>query len=155
MPRMAVLPQRPLSEAKAKLSDVMTEVVHRHQPVLVDRHRGKETMLLMDTESLRPLLAHFRFETHTRFEDGEWTLFSPELNLFATDADFDAALDELVEVAESYAADFFARHDFYMQTDRAAHQPWLLRLAITDDHESRRQLFIEPPEHVRGARPVA
>jgi hypothetical protein len=154
MSTMAVLPQRPLSEAKAKFSDVMTEVVHRHQPVLVDRHRGKETMLLMATDSLLPILGHFRFETQSRFEDGQWTLFSPELNLVAGDAQFDAALDELVELAEQYASDFFARCEFYMQTDRSAHAPWLLRLALTEDHESRRQLFIEPPQHALAGRPA-
>ena len=145
-----VLPHRSVSEAKAKLSDVMTEVVHRHQPVVVDRHRGKEAMVLFGVDSLRPMLDRFKFDTQTRFEDGEWTLFSPELNLLAGAESFDGALDELVELAEQYATDFFARQVFYMQTDRAEHMPWLLRLALTD-HDARRDLFIEAPVMARAS----
>lgn len=147
MRSMQLLQTKGLSEAKAQLSDVMTEVVHRHHPVVVDRHRGKEAMLLFAPEDLRPLLMHFRFAPETAFADGEWTLFSPELNLTAGGETFDAALDELVEVAEEYAQDYFARQEFYAQTDRVRHMPWLLRLALTEP-SARRELFVEPPERV-------
>ena len=106
-------------------------------------------MVLLGRSYLQPLLARFRFDPQTSFEDGEWTIFSPELNLVAGGETFDAALDELVELAEDYAQDFFARNDFYNQTDRAEHLPWLLRLALTEPAE-RRKLFVEPPEDARA-----
>jgi len=145
-----LLTTKGLSEAKATLSDVMTEVVHGHHPVVVDRHRGKETMLLLSEEHLRPLLESFRFEPQASFEEGEWTLSSPELRLTAGGETFDAALDELVELAEAYALDFFDRQDFYLHTDRIGHLPWLLRLVLADD-DARRQLFVEPPDRAAAA----
>lgn len=150
---VAVLPHRPLSQAKAQLSDVMSDVVHRGQTVVVDRHRGKESMVLLGMETIRPLLANFRFATETRFEDGEWTLFSPELNLLSASETFDEALDELVSLAEQYATDFFDRRDFYVHTDRAGHEPWLMRVAVADE-EARRLMFIEPPTAIRTPRPA-
>jgi hypothetical protein len=145
---MQLLQTKGLSEAKAQLSEVMTEVVHRHHPVVVDRHRGKEAMLLFATGDLQPLLAHFRFEPQTSFEDGEWTVFSPELNLTAGGASFELALADLVESAEEYAQDFFARYEFYAHTDRARHMPWLLRVALTEP-SARRELFVQAPDGVR------
>ncbi|MCW3048717.1 MAG: hypothetical protein JWO74_3001 [Solirubrobacterales bacterium] len=145
MSRVELLQTKGLSEAKAQLSDVMTEVVHRHHPVVVDRHRGKEAMVLFAPDDLEPLLAHFRFAPEASFEDGEWTLFSPELNLTAGGESFDAALDDLVAAAEEYARDYFERQEFYGQTDRARHMPWLLRVALTEP-PARRELFVEPPE---------
>ncbi len=122
----------------------MSQVVYGHRPTLIDRHRGKEAMLLLGTEQARSLLSGFRFDTQTRFEDGEWTLFSPELKLVATAESFDSALDELVELSGHYAADFFERWAFYRETDRANQFGWLLRLAVTDA-DKRRDLFTEPP----------
>jgi hypothetical protein len=149
MLQMQLLQTKALSEAKAQLSDVMTQVVHHHHPVVVDRHRGKEAMLLFATDDLLPLLAHFRFEPQASFEDGEWTIFSPELNLTAGGESFDLALSDLVESAEEYAQDFFARQEFYAHTDRVGHMPWLLRIALTEQ-SARRELFVEAPDAVRA-----
>jgi Antitoxin of toxin-antitoxin, RelE / RelB, TA system len=149
MASMDLLQTKGLSDAKATLSDVMTEVVHRHHPIVVDRHRGKEAMLLFAPADLQPLLAHFRFEPQTSLEDGQWTIFSPELNLTAGGESFDLALEDLVESAEEYAQDFFARQEFYTHTDRAQHMPWLLRLALTQP-SARRALFVQAPDAVRA-----
>jgi hypothetical protein len=56
-----LLPSRPFSEAKAKLSDVMTDVVHRHHPQVVDRRGGKERMILMAVGDLADVLESFTF----------------------------------------------------------------------------------------------
>lgn len=139
-----LLPVKPYTKAKAELSEVMSEVVRRHHPVVVDRHSGKEQMVLMAVGDLAPMLAAYRFDTRATHEDGEWTLFSPELNLVAGGESFDEALDELVELAEQYATDFFERRAFYEHTDRLHHMPWLLRVAVTRP-EDRQALFVEPP----------
>lgn len=136
-----------LSEAKAHLSDVMSEVVQRQRPVVVDRHRGKELMFLFAPEHMESLLSHFRFDPQVSFDTGEVTIYSPELNLTAGGESFDEALADLVTAAEEYAQDFFDRQAFYAHTDRMSHLPWLLRLAITPP-EARRELFVEPPVHL-------
>ena len=48
----AIVPTSDFSPAKARLSDVMTQVFHGHQPQLVSRHRGKEQMLLVRPDDL-------------------------------------------------------------------------------------------------------
>lgn len=139
-----------LSAAKAHLSDLMSEVVQRQHPVVVNRHKGKETMFLFAPEHMAPLLAHFRFDPQVSFDAGEWTILSPELNLTAGGESFDKALDDLVSAVEEYARDFFDRQAFYAHTDRMSHLPWLLRVALTEP-EARRGLFTEPPDNVASS----
>lgn len=133
------------SEAKAHLSDVMSEVVRDHAPTLIERHGGKETMLLLDTGMLEPLLASFRFSTKVSLSGGGFVLRQPELGLVADGETFDEAANELEELAVQYAADFFERWDFYRHTDRVAHLPYLLRLALAVPDE-RRALLVPKPE---------
>lgn len=75
----------------------------------------------------------------------------PELGLTAGGETFDDALDELVELAEAYAELFLERWDFYAQTDRRRHVPWVLRLALTMPSD-RRALLLNAPSS--GSAPV-
>lgn len=142
--RGALLPTTPFSEAKSRLSDLMTEVVHRHYPRLVDRHRGKEAMLLMSPDDLARFLSSYRFEPRVIFDEGEVTVRLPRFGLMGGGATLDEALEDLVEVLEAYTWQFFERLDFHMQTDRAELAPWLLRFAITPAEE-RLALLAEAP----------
>lgn len=142
-----LLPTKQFADAKSHFSDVITEVVHRHHPLVIDRHRGKEHVVLFEADELRTMLAPFRFDTQTIHEDDEWTLISPELDLVAGGQSFDEALDDLTELAAEYAESFFERFEFYRQTDRRRHMPWLMRLAVTPESD-RRALFVEPPSEI-------
>jgi len=133
------------SQAKAHLSDVMSEVVRDQAPALVERHGGKEAMLLLDIELLGPLLHPFGFATKASVSDGEFVLRQPELGLVAGGESFDQALEELEELALAYAGHFFERCAFYRQTDRAGHLPYLLRLSLASPQE-RRELLVPTPE---------
>lgn len=129
------------SEAKAKLSDLMTSVVHGHRPKAVDRHHGKEEMLLLGREEVMALLESFEFQPKVSVSGGEFVVRLPELGLIAGGESFDGALDELVELAEEYAKQYFARLEFYRETDRRQHFPWVARVAFTPAEE-RRHLFV-------------
>ena len=133
------------SQAKAQLSDVMSDVVRDHAPAVIERHGGKEAMLLLDTGLLESLLYRFAFSTKASVSGGEFVLRQPELGLVAGRETFDQALDELEELAVSYAGQFFERCDFYRQTDRAGHLPYLLRLLLANSEE-RRELLVPKPE---------
>lgn len=146
-----LLPSKPFHEAKAQLSDVMSDVVRRHLPYVVDRHRGKERMVLMASDDLLRVLAGFGFSTQVSVSDGEFTFRVPELNLTADGESFDETLDELVTVAEEYAQLLLDRSDFYAQTDRARHIPWALRLALTPAAERRELLVPRPAERAAVA----
>jgi len=101
-------------------------------------------MLLMGVSEAAALLEQFRFEPRVRVSADEVVVRLPELNLVAGGATYEDALEELVELVEEYSADFISRFDFYMQTDRRDHLPWLMRFAITPP-EDRAELFSEPP----------
>ncbi len=140
-----LFPSSPFSEAKGHLSDLMTEVVHQHRLRLIDRHRGKETMLLIGLDDIAALLASYRFEPRVVFDDEEVTARLPELGLLGSGKTVDDALADLAEVLEEYTQLFFDRMDFYLQTDRAGHAPWLLRFAATSP-ERRLELLCETME---------
>src|ERR1019366_986812 len=110
------LSTRSFSEAKAGLSDVMSGVVREHRPTVVERHYGKEAMLLLGLTDLKPLLDHFRFTTKASVSEGEFVLRQPELGLVAGGETFEDAARGLDELSVAYAKQFFARLGFYMQT---------------------------------------
>jgi len=128
----------------------MSGVVHDHQPMVIERHGGKEAMLLLGLSDMGPLLGHFSFHTVSSVSDGEFVLHQAELNLVAGGDTFEQAAVELEDLAVTYAERYFERLAFYAQTDRAEQMPWLLRLILTPDAE-RRALLIGTPEHPLGS----
>jgi hypothetical protein len=141
---VGLLETRPFSEAKTHLSEVMSEVVREHRPSLVARFEGKESMLLVDVRDMKPLLEPFAFSTKASVSDGEFILRQPEFGLVAGGSTFDAAAEELVELASAYAAQFLDRWAFYKETDRARQLPWVFRIAIASPTERRAILLATP-----------
>jgi hypothetical protein len=154
MPCETLIPSSAFAEAKSHLSKVMDDVVHGHHPQLVDRHSGRDRMLLMGVTEAAAMLEQFRFEPRVRVSEDEVVVRLPELNLIAGGATYDEALEGLLDLVEEYSADFISRFDFYMQTNRRDHLPWLLRFAITPP-EHRAELFFEPPRDALRRVPAA
>ena len=148
-----ILPQEAFAQAKAKLSDLMDQAVHGHRLQVIDRHRGKERAVLVSVDDLGMLLEGFEFHPRVSVSEGEFVIRLPELNLIAGGESYEAALGELVELAEQQAQSFLDRLDYYMQTDRRGQLGWLLKLALTSP-DGRRSLFspAPPAEEVRAAR---
>lgn len=140
----SLLPQEAFAQAKAKLSDLMDQAIHRHRLQVIDRHRGKERAVLVSVDDLGMLLEGFEFHPRVSVSEGEFVIRLPELNLIAGGASYEDALSELVELAEQQAQGFLGRLDYYMQTDRRGQLGWLLKLALTAPGE-RRSLFSSAP----------
>jgi predicted RNase H-like HicB family nuclease len=132
-----LLTAEPFAQAKARLSELMSQAVHHHQPVLIDRHRGRERALLVGAEDVAALLESFRFEPVVGLSDGEFVVRLPQINLIAGGESYEDAIAELVELIEEYAEDFLERWEFYRHTNRWQHAPWLLRFALTPPTERR------------------
>ena len=145
----ALIETHAFSEAKAKLSDLMTAVVHGHRPKAVDRHGGKEEMFLLGREELTAMLESFEFHPKVSVSEGEFVVRLPELGLIAGGESLDAALAELVEIAEAYVEQYFARYEFFRETDRRRHLPWVARIAFTDP--ARRPELFAPTRTDREA----
>jgi len=138
-----LLPTRGFADAKAKLSDLMSEVVREHRPVVVDRNRGKEEALVMSVEDFVPLLEVFTFNPQVSVSGNEFVMRLPELNLISGGETLEEAVAELVDLVEAYTGEYFERFDFYRHTDRRKHLPWLLRFALTPA-SARPELLVAP-----------
>jgi prevent-host-death family protein len=146
-----LLAQEAFAHAKARLSDLMDQVVHDHRLQVIDRHRGKERAVLVSVNDLGMLLEGFEFHPRVSVSDGEFVVRLPELNLIAGGVSYEDALGELVELAEQQAQDFFDRLDYYLQTDRRGQLGWQLKLALTASDERRSLLSPPPPGEAQVA----
>jgi hypothetical protein len=126
-----MIPAVDFSPAKAQLSELMTSVVHQHLPRLIQRHGGKEEALLLNPDDLRAMLEHEFIATTAYVDDGEFVVSVPSWGLDGIGPSFDEALNELVEEARLYVADYLQRIDFYLQTNRRSHALGILRFALT------------------------
>lgn len=148
---MAVLqaiPRKPFSQAKAELSAVMDQVVHKHRPAIIERRR--EAMVALSLSDMRELLAAFRLEPRVTVGRKQATAALEGLGLLGAGGDADAALDDLLEELRGYAADYVSRFAFYLQTDRGAHAPYVLRFALTPPDQQRDLLTEEPRAEVHA-----
>lgn len=130
----------PFSDAKARLSSLMTSVVHDYQPKAVHRHHGKEEMFLVPHEVMLALVENVAFDPQVSVVPGEFVVRLPELNLIGGGETFDAALDDLVDVASAFAEQYFRRLRFYAESEHLARLPWVAKIAFTPA-DARRSLF--------------
>jgi hypothetical protein len=137
MSAAATLPTIDFSAAKARLSDVMSSVVREHQPQLIQRHGGKEAMLLVRPDDLARALSAYRFNPGVVFSEGEVTIVVEELGILGFGDSFEEALEDTVVELRRYAEDFFENVALYGNSNRAGHWPWLLRFALTPPDQQR------------------
>ncbi len=141
---VGTIPARRFSQAKAELSALMDQVVREHRPTVIERRR--EAMVALSLPDLRSLLAAFRFEPRVVVRRKGTVASLEGLGLLGGGSNADAAIDDLLEELRDYASDFVSRYSFYVQTDRRAHAPYVLRFALTPPDEQRALLVEEPTE---------
>ncbi len=146
MTLLEVIRSRPFSEAKAELSEVMTQVVREHRPTVIARGGGKEAMVALDLDDFRLLLGSFQFEPHVSFGDEGVVAAIESFGLVGHGADLERAMNDLLEELRAYASDYIRRYAFYAQTNRRAHAPWIMRFAATPVEEQLALLSQEPTE---------
>jgi PHD/YefM family antitoxin component YafN of YafNO toxin-antitoxin module len=138
--------QAGFTDAKRHLSELMSEVVHDHRPVQVNRHAGREQMFLLARRELEDLLllSGQRFETRVIFDEGEVSVSLPEFSLIGAGESFDKALDDLLAVLREYCALYLERLEFYRQTDRSRLLGLVFLFALTPPDEQRALLLGSP-----------
>jgi prevent-host-death family protein len=143
----ALFQQAGFTDAKRNLSELMTEVVHEHRPVQVNRHAGKEQMFLVARRELEDLLelSGQRFETRVIFDEGEVSVSLPAFSLIGAGESFDEAVDDLLAVLRQYCAQYLERLEFYRQTDRRGLLALVFLFSLTPPEEQR-ELLLHPPE---------
>lgn len=140
----AAIPTVPFSDAKENLSGFISKVVHEHAPQILERSRGRESVLVLPLTDMLPALSACRFDSRVTFGRRSVVATLPQFGLVASGASFDSALEHLAAELGEYAEDYFSDFDFYRHTDRIAHLPWLLRFVLTPAAE-RSSLLVEEP----------
>lgn len=140
----ATIPTVPFADAKENLSGFISKVVHEHAPQILERSRGRESVLVLPLADVLPALSGCRFDARLSFGRRSVVATLPQFGLVASGTSFDSALEHLAKELEEYAEDYFSDFDFYRHTDRIAHLPWLLRFVLTPAAE-RSSLLVEEP----------
>lgn len=137
-----LVPTMPFSPAKSQLSEVMTEVVFRHQIRVVSRHNGKEQMLLVGADDLVAMLAGQEFDVRVVFDEGEVTTFVEGLDVLGFGETLDEAIEDLLNKLREYTTRYFQDLTKYLATSRQTHGALLLRFALADEAGQRAMLGI-------------
>jgi Antitoxin of toxin-antitoxin, RelE / RelB, TA system len=137
------------TDAKAHFSTLMDEVVHQHRPKVIDRHRGRESMLALPTDDAVEIFLSMAFTPlEVDFDESGVVVTATALSLIGDGPDLKSALGELSAAIEDFAHVYFERFDFYRHTPDRGLAPFLLRFLLTAA-EQRAALLLEP---LRGGR---
>lgn len=125
-----------ISEAKAKLSSLMTQAIHEHSPVRVSR-RGEEDQLvgLARGQILERLLADQSLPVEMTVEAGEFVAAIPALGQLGTGETVDEALVDLQRGLDDFVPEFFSNLRFWEQTSRIAYYRPLFRYLLMNPDE--------------------
>jgi hypothetical protein len=133
----------PFSAAKAGLSGVVDDAIHRHIPVKIERHRGRESVVLVSADDLAAALQPGYAQALAAemiVEDGRYTAVLEALGLHGIGASADAAVDDLLEALREYVDRYFANLEFYQRTPNRADHYLPLLLFQACDMARQRQL---------------
>ncbi len=144
----------PATRAKAEFAALWRDVVGDHRPQMVCKYGEKEAMLLVRREDIVQLLDGHYIGSVLSIDEGEFVASIPAMGVIGAGATFDEAMDDLTTQLRAYAADFFERFAFYMQTDRKVHAPALLRFAATTESRQRALLVSDSQRASEAKRAV-
>lgn len=132
------------TEAKSQFSMLMDEVVHRHRPKVIDRHKGRESMLALQTDDAAEIfLSAAVTPLEVAHEEDEVVVTATALSLIGDGPDLASALEMLAGEIEDFACAYFDRFDYYRHTPDRELAPFLLRLLLTP-RDQRRALLLAP-----------
>jgi hypothetical protein len=145
---MAMVEELQFSQAKARLSAVMDDVVHRERVKAVRRDRGTdEIMYLIPRQVLHAAIGAARVTVDYLPDEEGVGLWVNDLEIGAHGADIEEARQNLVKEVRAYIANFLGELPIYLTwPDRARLVPQVLRLAVARDDEELVRLLFAPGE---------
>lgn len=144
-----LLPARGISDAKAKLPEVVSEAVHDHRPSVITKHGESQAVLISIEDELRALRS-FVFEPRVVVTRDHVVMTLERHGLVSSAPSLINAVDGMVDELRAYSAEFLRRYEFYRHTSRDSELPWILRFALTPP-EQQRLLLIEEPSRSAAA----
>jgi hypothetical protein len=143
---MPLVDEIQFSQAKARLSEVMDDVVHRDRLKAVRRERGKnEVMYLLPREVLAAALGDASVSVDYLPDDEGIALWVNDLEIGAHGKDVAEARARLLGEVQAYVTNFLGQLSVYLTwPDRARLVPQVLRLAVAQDEAELARLLFEP-----------
>ena len=141
---MSLVDEIQFSHAKAHLSAVMDDVVHRDRLTAIRRERGKdEVMYLLPRDLLDAALSAVAFTVDYLPDEEGIGLWLNDLEIGAHGTNVAEARRRLLGEVRAYVANFLGQLPVYLTwPDRARLVPQVLRLAVArDEGELARLLF--------------
>jgi len=141
---MSLVDEIQFSHAKAHLSAVMDDVVHRDRLTAIRRERGRdEVMYLLPRELLDAALGTVAFAVDYLPDEEGIGLWVNDLEIGAHGTDVAEARVRLLSEVRVYVTNFLGQFPVYLTwPDRARLVPQVLRLAVArDEGELARLLF--------------
>ncbi len=143
---MSLVDEIQFSQAKARLSEVMDDVVHRDHLKAVRRERGKnEVMYLLPRELLAAALGTARVIVDYLPDEEGIGLWVNGLEIGAHGRDVTEARAHLLREVQAYVTNFLGQLSVYLTwPERARLVPQVLRLAVAQDEAELARLLFDP-----------
>ncbi len=143
---MSMVDEIQFSRAKARLSEVMDDVVHRDRLKAVRRERGgNEVMYLLPRELLDAAVGSARVVVDYLPDEEGIGLWVNDLEIGAHGTDVVEARRNLMHAVRAYVANFLGELPVYLAwPDRARLVPQVLRLAVAESDEELGRLLFDP-----------
>ena len=143
---MSLVDEIQFSQAKARLSEVMDDVVHRDHLKAVRRERGKnEVMYLLPRELLAAALGTACVIVDYLPDEEGIGLWVNDLEIGAHGRDVMEARAHLLREVQAYVTNFLGQLSVYLTwPDRARLVPQVLRLAVAQDEAELARLLFDP-----------
>ena len=134
----------PVSRARETLSDVFSDAVRRHLPVLIERRNEQAALVGLDDFEL--LLSPHEFHPEVFFEDVAVTFWLPEFALYGRGPTYDEAQEDLLDEVRGYVSDYLEDSAAYLNApNRAGHFPHVVRAYVSDANGRLRDVLFAPP----------
>ena len=138
-----------VSRAREALSEVFSDAVRRHIPVLIQRR--DEQAALVGLDDLEALLEAREFSPRVFFEDDAVSVWLPEFALYGRGRSYEEAQEDLLEEVRAYVSDYLEDSAAYLNApNRAAHFPHVVRALVSDAKGRLREVLFTQPSDEPG-----
>lgn len=133
-----------VSRARDELSDVFSDAVRRHLPVVIERR--DERAVLVGLEELDVLLAAHSFHPEVFFEEAAVTVWLPEFAIYGRGTSYEEAQADLLEEVREYVGDYLEDAAAYLNAPNRRRQfPHVVRAFVSDKRGRLAEVLFAPP----------
>lgn len=142
------------TQAKARLSEVVDDVLEHRAARVIERHKSAPVVLL-ERDALASLLAEdFPFTTQmSRATDGTVSIWLDQFDIYGRGRDIGAALTDLLHEVEAYVEEW--EEELHRAPNHADREWWVRRIQLAEGRDEVRSMLFPVPDDVPAPGPVA